>query len=47
MTYMYVNTAYLKQELDVDYSEKGSNKLPAERQTYIHFVDFLDECDGG
>ena len=34
-------------KVDASESQLGSNKLPAERQTYIHFVDFLDECDGG
>ncbi len=39
-------TAYLKHELVCLFSEDGSSRLPAEKQTYIYFVDFLDECDG-
>jgi len=29
-----------------EFSEQGSNSLPLEKQAYIHFVDFLDECEG-
>ena len=28
------------------YSEKGSKYRNAEEQTWINFVDFLDECEG-
>lgn len=30
----------------VVYSESGSNYRSAEEQTWINFVDFLDECEG-
>ncbi len=28
------------------YSEKGSTKRAQEEQTYVHFCDFLDQCEG-
>ena len=30
----------------VKFSEKGSNMRAKEEETYIYFVDFLDECQG-
>ncbi len=30
----------------VQFSEKGSNMRAKEEQTYIYFVDFVDECQG-
>lgn len=41
-----LSTAYLKNALNFKFSEEGSNKLPDEKQAYVNFVDFLDECDG-
>ena len=37
--------AGLKAALVCQFSDNGSNNLPAEKQTYIYFVDFLDECE--
>ena len=44
--FIFLHTSYMKRELTFQFSDQGSNKLPDERQTYINFVDFLDECDG-
>ena len=41
-----LNTAYMKNALTFKFSDEGSNLLPAEKQAYINFVDFLDECEG-
>ena len=44
---LYSNiTEVIKEMLTVRYSVKGSILRPAEEQTYIFFVDFLDECYG-
>ncbi len=50
-TTMYIiifhwHTEYLKNLFSVKYSDKGSVYRPAEEQTYINYVDFLDECEG-
>ena len=37
---------YLKDLFRVTYSEEGCIKRPLEEQTWIHFCDFLDECEG-
>ena len=36
----------LKNLFSVNYSDKGSVYRPAEEQTYINYVDFLDEREG-
>ena len=36
---------HLKSILHCKFSEEGSNELPMEKRTYIHFVDFLDDCE--
>ena len=36
----------MKNLFSVKYSDKGSEYRPAEEQTYINYVDFLDECEG-
>ena len=36
----------LKTMLNVKFSEKGSNKRKEEEQAYVHFNDFMDECEG-
>ncbi len=36
---------YLKDMFKCEFSEEGNNRLPLEKQTYIHFADFLDECE--
>ena len=33
--------------MTVRYSESGSNEREKEEQTYIFFVDYLEECEGG
>ena len=38
--------AYMRDVLTFQFSDDGSNLLPAEKQAYINFVDFLDECEG-
>ena len=43
---LVLHTAALKDTFQVQYCEKGSLLRAAEEQTYIHFVDFLDECAG-
>jgi len=30
----------------MQYSEKGTMRRRLEEQAYIHFKDFLDECEG-
>ena len=37
---------FLKELLVPIYSEKGTPEFPDEQETYMHFVDFLDECEG-
>ena len=39
-------TEILKDLVVVKFSEEGSRHKPAEAATWIHFVDFLDECAG-
>ena len=29
-----------------EFSDKGSNVRAKEEQTYVFFVDFMDECEG-
>ena len=41
---MYIES--LKKLFSIKYHEKGSMYRPAEEQTYINYVDFLDECEG-
>lgn len=36
----------LKDFFVVEYSPKGSHWRPAEEQAWLHFSDFLDECEG-
>ena len=38
--------ADVKSLFQFEFSEEGSNELAAENQTYINFIDFLDECEG-
>ena len=42
----FLHTVYLKSVLTFQFSDEGSNQVPAEKQAYINFVDFLDECEG-
>ena len=39
------DTEHLKSILHCKFSEEGSNALPMEKRTNIHFVDFLDDCE--
>ena len=45
--YMYIvlSLADVKSLFQFEFSEEGSNELAAENQTYINFIDFLDECE--
>ena len=36
----------LKTLVNVEFSDEGSNMRKKEEQAWVHFVDFLDECDG-
>ena len=36
----------IKSLFKVQFSEKGSNVRAMEEQTYVFFVDFMDECEG-
>lgn len=36
----------MKTTFTVKYSDKGTIYRPAEEQTYVYFVDFLDVCEG-
>jgi hypothetical protein len=36
----------MKTLFKVKFSEKGSNVRAMEEQTYVFFVDFMDECEG-
>ena len=36
----------MKTLFKVKFSEKGSNVRAKEEQTYVFFVDFMDECEG-
>ena len=36
----------LKSLFTVKYSEEGHNRREAELQAWVHFCDFLDECEG-
>ena len=36
----------LKQLVMVDFQEQGSNAREIEMQAWVHFGDFLDECEG-
>lgn len=47
--YNYLNTLVVdqvKQLFLVKFSDAGSNFRKEEEQTWIHFIDFLDECEG-
>ena len=37
----------LKTLVEIEFSEEGSNLRRVEEQTWIHFVNFLDQCEGG
>ena len=39
-------TENLKDLFTVRYSEEGCNRRQVEEQTWIHFCDFLDDCEG-
>ena len=45
-TLLSLYTETLKRAFVVKYSEKGSIYRPVEEQTYVNYVDFLDECEG-
>ena len=36
----------MKELIVIEYSEKGSSRRGSEEQAWVHFVDFLDECEG-
>ena len=36
----------LKTIFKVKYADKGSLYRPVQEQTYINYIDFLDECEG-
>lgn len=36
----------LKELFTILYSEEGSRERPGEEQAWMHFSDFLDECEG-
>lgn len=36
----------VKDLFKVLYSEDGSSERPLQEQAWIHFCDFLDECEG-
>ena len=42
--YFFFFIESLKKLFSIKYHEKGSMYRPAEEQTYINYVDFLDEC---
>ncbi len=39
-------TDQVKEMLEPTFSDKGSTKRVQEEQAYVHFCDFLDECEG-
>ena len=41
----FLSLADDKSLLHFEFSQEGSNELAAENQTYINFIDFLDECE--
>ncbi len=44
--FVYHFLRLFKSMIRVQFSEKGSNMRAKEEQTYIYFVDFVDECQG-
>ena len=42
----FLSLADVKSLFQFEFSEEGSNELAAENQSYINFIDFLDECEG-
>ena len=50
--YLYTFVSYviyaefIKALLVPMYSDKGTQECRLEEVTYMHFVDFLDECEG-
>ena len=42
----FLSLAHVKSLFQLEFSEAGSNELAAENQTYINFIDILDECEG-
>ena len=46
LTIVYALIEILKDLLTVEYSAAGSNQRAAEEQSWVHFGDFLDECEG-
>ena len=44
--YIILNTERMKSVFKVKFSDKGSNIRAKEEQTYVLFVDFMDECEG-
>ena len=42
----YINIENLKDMVLIEYSVEGSSRKHAEERTWVHFVDFLDECEG-
>ena len=37
---------YFQGHLKPIFSERGSIRRPLEESTYVHFMDFLEECEG-
>ena len=46
MCLMTLYAERMKSLFKVKFSEKGSNVRAMEEQTYVFFVDFMDECEG-
>ena len=42
----FLSLADVKSLFQFEFSEEGSNELASENQAYIHFIVFLDECEG-
>lgn len=47
LLFAYYIPEFLEHMLRIEFSEKGSNARKREEQAYIHFCDFLNECDEG
>ena len=43
---MTINAGSIKALLHTKFSENGTEKREEEKVSYMHFMDFLDECEG-
>lgn len=46
VAYLHNYSEMLKNMFITEYSDVGSNHRTLEEQAWIHFMDFLDECEG-